>query len=224
MKKLMSIVCALVLVTVVGTACDNDEPTFDKDSDLSQYDDYFWLGGEKIPLQKVDGKFQVTFYSCNEAKLEEVLTKVGATLTDVAPEGDLSFSLSSDYLSPVAAEIFTDYKTATIEGDYEKIAPALIFTIYWAPYYIIIYDDREVFVSFTFSVKFKPDTDLRQLEKLAEENSVLILGEDTWLGTHLLACTNLSNGNALEMANLFYESGLFEYSDPSLSGTIIPLD
>ncbi len=70
-----------------------------------------------------------------------------------------------------------------------------------------------------FFVEFKAGTQLSDVEKLAEENFVKILGEDEVLkGWYTLTCTESTVGNALEMANLFYESGLFKESAPDFTG------
>ena len=33
---------------------------------------------------------------------------------------------------------------------------------------------------------------------------------------YIVACSNESDGNALEMANYFHDTGLFEFSEPNL--------
>lgn len=55
--------------------------------------------------------------------------------------------------------------------------------------------------------------------ELAERNNVIYGGKDSFLeGWHLFIVTNDSRGNTLEMANVFKESGLCEYSEPSFIG------
>lgn len=57
---------------------------------------------------------------------------------------------------------------------------------------------------------------MAQLEELAKENAVTVTGADKFLeGWYYLACTNYLKGNALEMANFFYDSGMFTTSSPS---------
>ena len=78
---------------------------------------------------------------------------------------------------------------------------------------------NEIGITNLFYVKLKSETNLSILKELAKENAVELIGADEFLqGCYYLACTNLSKRNALEMANLFYESGLFEFASPSLSG------
>ena len=59
--------------------------------------------------------------------------------------------------------------------------------------------------------------DLRTLQQFAEENKVTILGRNGYMRDwYTLSCTNESAGNALDMANIFYETGLFEACQPDL--------
>ncbi len=68
---------------------------------------------------------------------------------------------------------------------------------------------KEGMLSNRFSIKLKRVADLGILEKLANENSVEMLGSNEYLERwYELACSSQSKGNSLEMANLFYESGL----------------
>jgi len=58
---------------------------------------------------------------------------------------------------------------------------------------------------------------LRTLQQFAEENKVTILGRNGYMRDwYTLSCTNESAGNALDMANIFYETGLFEACQPDL--------
>jgi hypothetical protein len=61
-----------------------------------------------------------------------------------------------------------------------------------------------------FYVKLKHENDVEQLEKMAREHGIDILGNNKFMPLwYTLSCTRKSTGNALEMANLFYESKLF---------------
>jgi hypothetical protein len=72
-----------------------------------------------------------------------------------------------------------------------------------------------------FFVRLKNPGDLPALENLAKENNVTLWGaEDYSAGSgdpkfsyYILTCSKLSNGNAMQMANLFYESGLCDVAN-----------
>ena len=76
---------------------------------------------------------------------------------------------------------------------------------------------EDLFFTNLFFVKLKETTEYSQLVSLATQNNVNILGHaadmDLW---YKLECNPNSKGTAVEMANLFYETGLFQYSHPDL--------
>ena len=139
--------------------------------------------------------------------IKEELSEVGVTLDNVKAKGD--------YTSGSAGEKFVNCTTGTIRGSYEKVTPALSRTLYWSPYYKSA-DGAEMGMTEKFVVVLKPGTTASRVEELAKEYSVETIGIDkshpTW---YHLACTVLSKGNSLFMANLFYASGLFEDAFPS---------
>jgi hypothetical protein len=152
----------------------------------------------------MNDKFYIMYEPANEMKLKAEFVRSG-----------VHFNVEKDYDDPQIADVrklettrFPGLKTATIEGGYEKIISALPHVVYSAPYYRT--DIGEGRLTHRFSIALKQETDVKILEELAKENSVEMLGVSEFDGWYELACTNLSAGNSLEMANLFYETGLFE--------------
>ena len=93
--------------------------------------------------------------------------------------------------------------------------------IYHAPYYIAA-SGEEIGISHLFYVKLKTKSDENELIQLAEAHNVEVLGYNKYLPLwYTLSCTNQSTGNALQMANLFYETGLFQASEPSIMSTFL---
>lgn len=78
-------------------------------------------------------------------------------------------------------------------------------------------DGKEVIFSDLFYVHVEDadSMDLYLLDSMALANRVDYLGHFLY-GFYGLKCTKESAGDALEMANLFYESGLFEYAEADL--------
>ncbi|MDR3327924.1 MAG: hypothetical protein LBT04_07395 [Prevotellaceae bacterium] len=73
-----------------------------------------------------------------------------------------------------------------------------------------------------FTVKLKPDTDYAALVQLAAEyyceiEKDLIVDDTVYFNT-ALSVTKETELNALQIANIFYETGLFEYSEPGFTG------
>ena len=125
-------------------------------------------------------------------------------------------------------------------NDFQKLSLGMNLknenTQYWTMIYlpdnISKYDDSEIIysspsfitqkgslvgLSHLFYVKLKSNIDEKLLEDLAEKYHVSILGKNKFMPLWFtLSCTKESAGNALEMANIFYESGLFAAAEPDL--------
>lgn len=88
---------------------------------------------------------------------------------------------------------------------------------YYISPFFITQTGKEVGLSHLFYAKLKNANDIKSLEKLAVENNVEILGKNKFMPLwYTLRCNKDSKGNSLEMANLFYESGKFDSSEPDL--------
>lgn len=87
---------------------------------------------------------------------------------------------------------------------------------YEAPFFVG-QSGKELGLSHLLYVKLFDPADVGHLERLAEEHRLTILGNNTYMPLwYALACDRNSKGNALEMANLFYETGLFSAAQPDL--------
>jgi subtilisin family serine protease len=66
-----------------------------------------------------------------------------------------------------------------------------------------------------FVVQLKSSSSYEQLKKLALQNNCVIKN-DKWIGVdqYMLSVSKISKLNSLQMANLFYETGLFEFAEP----------
>lgn len=84
--------------------------------------------------------------------------------------------------------------------------------VYSAPYYILP-NGAELGLSELFLVKLKSESDYHLLESFANEHNVSIVTNMSRPLWYKLSCTVNSTGNALEMANMAYESGLFANSE-----------
>jgi hypothetical protein len=67
-----------------------------------------------------------------------------------------------------------------------------------------------------FAVHLKASSSYEQLEELALQNKCVI-ENDIWVGIdqYMLSVSKTSELNSLQTANLFYETGLFEYASPN---------
>ena len=91
--------------------------------------------------------------------------------------------------------------------------------LYQGAFYATEKNGHELGLSQLLYVRLKNANDIDKLNELAEASNVKIIGtykNDSLL--YILHCTKVSEGNALQMANKFYETGKFTYSQPDLFG------
>ena len=213
MKKglLLKLVFITLLFSGVIISCSNSDEADDLLADSHPTTLFAYLSGVRTPLERVDGKFYVVYCSKNKEQLKTELAKVGIELTAYAKSKWDDYSHFAD-MTGSGAEKFTHFEIELVNGNYKAATVALSHTLYWAPWYRMV-DGTEIVPTELLLVKLKPHITLEQLEKLAQENNVEMIGwfTQSYLpDRYLLICTNLSKGNSLAMAALFYESGLFE--------------
>jgi len=87
---------------------------------------------------------------------------------------------------------------------------------YVSPFFYTKENDL-VGLSHLFYVKLKSMQDTSKLQNMATKNNVQIIGNNSYMPLWFtLSCSRQSKGNALQMANLFYESNLFAASEPDI--------
>lgn len=81
---------------------------------------------------------------------------------------------------------------------------------------------NDIFITNKFNVKLKHSNDSSILQQMATLYHVEILSDTVLPLWHTLQCTRLTQYNALELANIFYESGNFAAAEPELMGVVQP--
>ncbi|MEM7134135.1 MAG: S8 family serine peptidase [Chloroflexota bacterium] len=179
---------------------------------------YYYHNGERVELginatrsfvlfdaQAEQEEISLSFES-NDAQIlqyQEFAAPGGLTLTQEIPTQQWAI-IDSDELEGTAFESSSFARDATVTDN----------LLYQAPFYVIA-NGEEVGISHLFYVKLKGAEDLGQLQELAQELNVDILGNNRFMPLwYTLASTTESSGNALEAANAFFESGLFEAAEP----------
>ena len=215
MRQLLNLLTFFFLIMTVIAACNKDSDEFRAED----YDGYYWSEGKKIPLQKMNNKFYVMFYSENENKLYEELAMSNLTLSDVSMEMKYYRPLDITNVVKPTFDIFDKFgncKFANIYGSYEKVVAALNHTLYWTPYYKNN-DGLELWVSYLINVELKPGASWAQLKRLAGKYNLEWIEQESYSRRqYTLFCNNQSKGNALQIANLFHNSGLFDYVRPPI--------
>lgn len=87
---------------------------------------------------------------------------------------------------------------------------------YCTPSYKTSHDD--MFLTNQFYVKLKSEDDVTLLQEMAEQNQAEIVEKGDFENWYILRCKLDPPLNALELANLFHETGLFAASEPEFIG------
>lgn len=216
-KSLLRLLLPATIILSIGCAKTKDLAA---DADLkntaarsvTSFSDYYWYKGNKIPLNKKPGKKYILFDAANEAKVASILSYKGARVAQEAEALNLSGSLQKkDGQNTKGLKWMILEATGQLTSDSSEI-------LYEAPFFTTTGGD-EVGLSHLFYVKLKAENDLEILKKLADENGAEILGNDENMPLrYTLQSTKQSTGNALELANKFYETGSFAKCQPDLMG------
>lgn len=146
--------------------------------------DYYWYKGEKIPLEY--GNRQYILYQDN--------------LLNESDKDKIEHSESVDFPGVPDMKYGLTKPDATIE-DKEHV-------IYQTQSYKVGHD-RDVFVTHRFYVQLKSMNDLVLLQDMANQYHAVIEKEGTFALWYILRWDLKCQYNALELANIFYESGVF---------------
>ena len=159
--------------------------------------DYYWYSGQQIPLER--GCRQYIIYE--DDLLQESDKAQIAYSEDVSYEGYTN--LKWGYTRPNAKiedTAHVHYRSISYKknGDY--------------------YDN--MFVTHRFYVMLKSKGDLSLLQEMAAQNHAEIEKGDSISLWYILRCQLDPPHNALELANMFYETGSFAYVEPEFSNAI----
>lgn len=165
------------------------------------------------------------YYKSKKVNLHELNSKNFILTTNGKSEKDIKSDLAKDNFilekfKPNKIKSFFSKTNRNIQESNWGIVKGNIalkkfdWIIYEAPFYITE-DNEEVGLSHLFYVKLKKEKDSIVLNEISKGKNVEIIGQNEYMPLWFtLSCSNKSDGNALEMANYFYETGLFEASEP----------
>ena len=157
---------------------------------------YYWYKNTQIPLEKGNQKYIIY----DDALLLE------SDKEKLLESGDVS------YPGRINLKWGTTKPDAVIE-DLEHV-------LYCMPSYTIG-DGSNIFVTHRFYVKLWQSDDLSVLQDMATQYNAEIEKDSDLPLWYILRSDLLSSFNALELANIFYESGLFSAAEPEFMGGII---
>lgn len=167
---------------------------------------YYWYQGQKIFFEQKGNKKYITLNLISDSgKLKELFPHFKILEFGKC---DLSNGLNHEYKKQVFVEYF-----AIVQSDSFGNLDSNNFIKYYTPYFEI--NNSEAGLSHLFYVKLKDIDDLNILKNKCFENKVEIVGQNQFMPEwYTIQVTKWSNGNALQMANLFYESNLFATAEP----------
>lgn len=166
-----------------------------------------WSNGVKIPLIKDENKSYVIVKSESYKSIENsILSNTIHThsINDYAPLA-IKSSRSSD--KSLGLKAFTIDNNSSIRLAQDDI-------VYCAPYFKTS-NGSEIGITNIISVQISGSQGCTKLQEIAEECNLEFLGENKYdPQVYYLSCSKESQGNALEMANYIYESGICTYAEP----------
>ena len=207
MKKVIySLLRTLLIFTgCVIFGCNSDDELYDSDIDKDLPAKYYWYRNEKITMIPVKSKSFILIDTnlCDKDKL---------------PKADFK----PYELGNISSDKTKHLQYATLNKRFNPELYKIDGIVYHSPFYIVGDATEAYGVSNLFYVKLKSRDDFGKLEELAKEYKVEILGDNKLLPLWFtLLCDKESAGDAIDMANAFYESGLFEYAEPDIMGAVI---
>ncbi len=174
---------------------------------------YYWYKNNQITLNVVSDEI---FILVNEATdttiVKNQLINKGWNVNKFQETNIVSVPLKS---TSIPINYWTTAESVTNSSDLSGVDYD-----YYAPSYMTT-DNSVIGVSHLFYVKLNSIKDFETLEKIADDNGVHILGHNRYMPLwYTLACDNSSEGNALQMANLFHETGKFSASSPDFINAV----
>lgn len=210
MKKL----CFFIAATIALYGCqkdiisEKDQETHPMTRATVCMTAYYWCDGEKIPLTVNEDKLFILTEPDNVARLCRSNGVVGIDNLTTS-ERYRALGIKS-LVSTTSAGNLTSF---TLDGVGQG-ALDMDYVVYAAPYFKTE-SGSDIGITNVFSVRLTGERDFAKLQKLAQEYNLEMLGANEFdPSIYYLACTKESKGNALEMANLMYESGAFDYATP----------
>ena len=163
---------------------------------------YYYYDSEKINLTEIPNQGCISFYdTLSTETINQILEQYPEihVLSIPANSNHAIVSIDSENCEE------TDKLFVTIKND-SRISNCSKFLISKEGYTLGISD--------VFVCESKSSTSLSEITELINSNHTEILKSNTSNNHFIIRADKNSNGDALDMANKFFESGFFEYAEP----------
>ncbi len=171
---------------------------------------YYYYYNKQIPLDTYAGKQFILVEHANDTAFVKLnLTKKGFAVEEFQKTSThIAFTGKTTAKEQYYTNVYNKNSTTSLSS-IEKIN-------YASPSFITEKNDT-ITSSHLFYVKLSRCSDTSVLKNLSEVHHVEIIGNDKYMPLwYTLSCSKASTGNAVEMANLFHQSGNFITAEPDL--------
>jgi subtilisin family serine protease len=211
MKKMIIVIFSIIISTLSLNAQQTDEQ-------------FYYYRGEKIYLE-IDF-FRVLVISegtLAESNIQSAIattanieySRKSVTQQNVISDDNMLQSENNMEIFMSEIRFFSNEMTSVNYFEIIQNLQAETNIIKVSPSYLI--NNQRLNFSHNFYVKLHDVNDMQLLSAMAAEYSIQILGYNEYMPLWItLSCTKQTPMSAIEAANLFYESQLFEYAEPEI--------
>ena len=197
MKTYINKITAIFLILIAGFSCN----------DNSESQIFYYSSGEKVYLTQITDKIFLKFTP--DADKEQILGIIGSD-----PSLKSMFDINSDEnaaLSTIVLETKNGKPVPPTTVEFFKSRTEVVSVSY-----LYQYNGQLEGLTDEFVVKLKSSTSYKQLQELADKNKCKIGDENPFTKNQfMIYVSKTSPKDALQTSNLFYETGLFEFSEPN---------
>ncbi|WP_024772660.1 S8 family serine peptidase [Aquimarina macrocephali] len=188
-----------------------------------QSDNFYYYKGEKFFLNINTRTISISFEGENSINSFKSLRSNSIKIKEIVEDNSRAtvVSLDAKAISKKAVKSYymevSTSKNMTIEDYYKEIESykKLPNTLMASPTYITK-SGGELGLSNNFYVKLKDKNDIDILYKKAKEMNLEVLGHDKYMPLWFtLSVTSKNKLNSIQLANIFYETGWFESTEPA---------
>lgn len=167
--------------------------------------EYYYFEDKRVPIVENKNGIYLSFYE--EETIKELSERYSLKYIKFDESRFNRYSKINKQI--VRYECFIDLEQSKVNIENLRELDKVVI----APSYIV--DNDTVYSSAYFYLCLKSIDDYNFLLQFSEENAVRIVSQDRYMPEWFtLAITEKCNNNAVEVANRFYETGLFKYVEP----------
>lgn len=183
-----------------------------------QLDNFYYYKGSKVYLEVNKEKVAISFKGENAINtFSSITTSKSQIIEDKSNSSVTPLNKDSENANPEKTYYLELNTTSSTERDYRSLIEnykKLSGVLMISPTYKL--NGGELGLSNSFYVKLKKKEDLKLLQLKASEMNLEIVGHDKFMPLWFtLSIPSPRSLNALNYANIFYETGLFESTEPA---------